>query len=228
MSELELSSGQDTKLAIRTDAEAKVLSVEPLKTPETIGIEGIKKSSTPYFAPAGRVGALFGAVKAEDIEIAKTTSLGPLQNVLKGKLSSVLGSKDAELEKKVELNVSDVLEIATYTYSGKFLFDGNLGVESKEIFDSLKGRDLHPISEVSLKKKGHVLEATYAKEEVMEEVRKRLCKEPEETPRRILEQEFYVSELSLIYLPFYDFTLEHKDKMRTIRLNGMTGEIKEV
>ncbi len=49
-----------------------------------------------------------------------------------------------------------------------------------------------------------------------------------ESRTTLLEQEFRLSEMSLIYIPFYDFTLEYKDKMRTIRLNGMTGEIKEV
>lgn len=298
MSESEALIGQDAKLIIMTDVEEKVLSVKAISTPESIGTDAIKKFSTRYFALGGRVGALFGAVKPEEIKIAKTTgvfrpywritagyacrylrkhnhqlplesdvesvtiygkpqsvtgekvklsdllasvgastslgygpvkiSLGPLQNLLKGKISSLLGSKDAELEKKVELNIGDVTERATYTYTGRFLFDANLGTESKEIYDSLEGRDLHPVSEAALKRQGHLVEATYTKEEVTEEVRKRLTKEPEETPRRILEQEFRLTEMNLIYLPFYDLTLEYKDKMRPIRINGMTGEIKEV
>ncbi len=296
MSETELLTDSDAKLIIQTDVEEKVLTINALATPESVGTENVKKQGTRFFAPGGRIGVFFGAVKAEDIKIAKKTtvfrpywrvsggyacrylrghthklslendvesvtiygrpqsvtgerlrlsdllakagastglgygpvklSLGPLENVLKGKISSVLGSRDAELEKKVELTISGIIEAAAYTYTGRFLFDATQSTESKEIFDLLEGKDLLPAKEPALKKQGVVLEPSYTREEVTEEVRKRLSKEPEETPRRITEQEFLLSEMSLIYLPSYDFTLQYNEKMRTIRLDGVTGEFK--
>lgn len=298
VSESELLAGQDSKLSVRTDTEEKTLTINPINTPESVGTDSIKKQGTRYFAPGGRFGALLGAVKPEDIKIAKQTavfrpywrvsagyacrylrrhshklplendvesvtiygkpqpvtgerlrlsdllakagsstslgygpvklSLGPLEGVLKGKISSVLGSRDAEMEKKVEVDVSDIVETAAYTYTGKFLFDATQSTESKEIFELLEGKDMLPAREPALKKQGIVLEPSYTREEVVEEVRKRLSKEPEESPRRIIEQEFLLSELSLIYLPSYDFTLEYNTKMRTIRLDGVTGGFKEV
>jgi hypothetical protein len=155
-------------------------------------------------------------------------SLGPLEHALKGKISSALGSRDKEFERRAQLSVSGIVEQAAYTYSGNFLFDATQGVESKEVFDTLEGRDLLVTSEGNLKKQGVVLEPSYTKEEAIEEVRKRLSREPDESPRRILEQEFKLLELSLIYIPSYDFTFQYDKRMMPVRLDGMTGAFRGV
>ncbi len=296
MSDTELLVGEDAKLVVLTEVEEKVLTITANVTPESVGTDKIKREGTKFFAPGGKFGAFLGAVKPDDIKVARKTavlrpywrisggfacrylrrhshrlslendvesvtiygkpqsvtgerlrlsdmlakagastslgygpvklSLGPLESIMKGKISSVLGSKDTELERRVEVALPDIIESAVFTYTGRFLFDATQGTESKEIFDLLEGKDLIPTREPALKRTGLVLEPSFTREEVIEEVRKRLAKKPEETPRRVIEQEFVLTELCLIYLPSYDFTLEYNGKMRTLRLDGVTGEFK--
>lgn len=295
---LQTLSGEDSKLVVKTEVAAKVLTVKSAITPESLGNDRLKKEAARFFAPAGRLGALLGAVKPEEIKVAKKTtvyrpywrilagyacrylrahsheisveddveevtiygksqslagerlrlsdllakvgagtslgygpvklSLGPLEHALKGKISSVLGSRDKELERKVQLTVSDIIEQAAYSYNGNFLFDATQGIESKQVFDALEGRDMLVVTESSLKRQGMVLEPSYTREEAIEEIRKRLSHEPDETPRRILEQEFRVEELSLIYIPSFDFTFQYDKRMMPVRLDGMTGEFRAV
>lgn len=75
MSDLEPLSGQDAELIIGSDTKEKVFSAKPTNTPESMGSDNIKKQCTRFFAPAGRIGAFLGAVKAEDIKITKTTTV---------------------------------------------------------------------------------------------------------------------------------------------------------
>jgi hypothetical protein len=298
MSDSEILAGQDAELTVVTRAVEKTLSVQPIYSPETVGHDNIKKSSTRYFAPAGRIGAFFGAVKPEDIEIAKSSilfrpywrvtggyacryrrrhshklslendvesvtiygkdqsvtaertrlsdllakvgadtglgygpvriSLSPLEGVLKGGLSSILGAKDIEVGKKVELEIKDIIETAAFAYTGAFLFDATSSLECEEIFDSLNGKDLRPAHEPELRKQGQVLEPTFSKEEAIEIVKDKIYREPEETPRKIIEHEFRISETSLIYIPFYELFLRCKGKTKQVRLNGITGKITEL
>ena len=59
----------------------------------------------------------------------------------------------------------------------------------------------------------------------MEEVKDKLYKKPEEYPHQVIEQVFKVTQISLIYIPFYDLSLKYRDKGKKVRLNGMTGKI---
>jgi hypothetical protein len=155
-------------------------------------------------------------------------SLGPLEGALKGGISSILGAKDLELGKKVEVDIKDIIETAAFACTGAFLFDAISSAESKEMFDSLRGKDLQPAHEPQLKRQGQILEPAFSKEQAIEEVKRILHKEPEETPRRIIEHEFRISDLSLIYIPFYELCLKCKGKTKQVRLNGITGKITEV
>ncbi len=155
-------------------------------------------------------------------------SLDPLEGALKGGISSILGAKDLELGKRVELDIKDIIETAAFAYTGAFLFDAISSAESKELFDSLKGKDLQPAHEPQLKIQGQILEPAFSKEQAIEEVKRMLHKEPEETPRKIIEHEFRINDLSLIYIPFYELCLKCKGKTKQVRLNGVTGKITEV
>ena len=152
-------------------------------------------------------------------------SISRLEGGLKKSISSVLRSGDRELGKKVELEIKEIVEIAAFSYSGAFLFDPNLNLETKDTFELLNKRDLQPVNETNLKGEGQVLEPTFLKSRVMEEVKDKLYKKPEEYPHQVIEQVFKVTQISLIYIPFYDLSLKYRDKEKKIRLNGMTGKI---
>jgi hypothetical protein len=109
-------------------------------------------------------------------------SLSRLEGGLKKSISSVLRSGDRELGKKVELEIKEIVEIAAFSYSGAFLFDPNLNLETKDTFELLNKRDLQPVNETNLKGEGQVLEPTFLKSRVMEEVKDKLYKKPEEYP----------------------------------------------
>lgn len=76
-------------------------------------------------------------------------SLSRLEGGLKKSISSVLRSGDRELGKKVELEIKEIVEIAAFSYSGAFLFDPNLNLETKDTFELLNKRDLQPVNETN-------------------------------------------------------------------------------
>jgi hypothetical protein len=149
-------------------------------------------------------------------------SLGPLEGSLRSGISSVLGSKDREIKRRVELEIKDIVEIAAFSYAGAFLFDPNLNLENQDLYNLLSTRDLNPIQKNKLKQE--FLQPAFSRSQVIEQVKEKLYKKPEEQPHQILEQVFKISEVSLIYIPFYDIELKYRDKGKKVRLNGISGK----
>ena len=64
----------------------------------------------------------------------------------------------------------------------------------------------------------------YGKEDVIRETMKVTVKEPDVSPSRIVEHEMAINRLELIYVPFYDLTVEAKGQRKMIKLNVLTNE----
>ncbi len=75
MSDTELLMGEDSKLEVQTEIEEKVLTITANATPEGVGTDKVKREGTKFFAPGGKLGAFFGAVKPDDIKISKKTAV---------------------------------------------------------------------------------------------------------------------------------------------------------
>jgi hypothetical protein len=123
------------------------------------------------------------------------------------------------------MEIKDIVEIAAFNYSGAFLFDQNLGSENKDMYEVLNQQDPQPVREAQLKRQGQVFEPTITKDQVINEVKNKLYKTPEENPHKIIEHEFKITEVSLIFIPFYDLNLKYRDKTKKVRLNAMTSKV---
>ena len=276
-----------------TTAPQRVFVVQE-KTPETLGIDNVRKEAAGYFATAGKVGAMLGSVKSEDVQIVKRTAVfRPYWKIVAGnayrfsrtrnhsfhveqdvesivlmnQTIAITPQRDLEQlvmetasntgdeygaaerfgdpspdirsramavatgtpvdQKNGQVNLANVTENALYVYVGKFLFDGVTGTESKETFDLLKGKEVVPVDESALKTQGNVIAPTFTREQVVEETTARLAKRPKDMAGEPTEHQLVVGELSLIYLPYYEFTFAYKDKTRTARLDGVTGKMEE-
>lgn len=263
-------------------------------TPETIGIDNIRKTAAGYFSAAGKVGALLGAVKPEEIVVAKRTAVfRPYWRIVGGHAyrfsrvhnhafrvehdvesvevfgQTITITPDKQLEQMImesaskatdeygateglgetapdmrtratavatgtpvtsregEVDLQNVKENVVYMYVGKFVFDAVSGTESKETYDLLKDKDMVPIDEDALRGTGTLIPPTFSREQLINEVSTRLSRRPKDMQGEPTEHQFVVGELSLIYLPYYEFTFEYKDKTRTARLDGATGKMEE-
>lgn len=263
-------------------------------TPETVGLDHVKKTAAGYFSAAGKVGALLGSVKPEDVNIVKrTTVFKPYWKVVAGqayrfsrvhshtlrveqdveslvlmgntinvtpdrnleqmimerasKTTGDYGATEGPEESSVDLRtranavatgnpidgangdvtLQNIRENALYMYVGKFLFDATLGTESKETYDLLRDKEVVPINEDALRGRGNLVSPTLTREQVVNEVYTRLGRRPKDMMGEPIEHQFVIGELSLIYIPSYEFTFEHKDKIRTARLDGATGKMDE-
>ena len=152
-------------------------------------------------------------------------SLSVLEGQFTSTFASVLGSKDKEIKRKVELEISEIIETAAYSFTGSFLFDPCLQVDNKDMFEALNHNDFQPAQMSALKRRGTVTETTFDLDRVIAEVKAKLCQKPQETPHEIIEQIFSISEASLIYVPFYDLTLNYRGKAKKVRLNALNCKI---
>lgn len=259
-------------------------------TPETIGIDNVRKTAAGYFSAAGKVGAMLGVVKPEEITIVTRTAVfRPYWKVVGGNAyrfsrvhnhtfqverdvesvvlmqntvivmpapqlqqlimeratnssneygavegsgeatsdtrSKAMGGPPVAREGRVELQ--NLRENALYMYVGKFLFDGVQGTESKETYDALKNKGMVAIDEDALRGRGTLVSPSFTREQVVDEVSRRLSRMPTDMAGQPTEHQFVIGELSLIYIPYYEFTFEYKGKTRTARLDGMTGKMEE-
>lgn len=144
---------------------------------------------------------------------------------VKTAVSKVLGNKDFSISKKTKLNVDGVIERVRKCTVANLLFDANKSIEDKNVFDKLVKTYSVKTNIGNLKKKGDVLGIQMEKSRVIAEAKKKVVKEPEESPRRILEHVFSVDELKLIYVPFYSFVLKRGGVETSVVFNSITEEI---
>jgi hypothetical protein len=142
--------------------------------------------------------------------------------------SSPLGARTDAGVDRTEVTIPAILETARLAYTGRFVFDATLSTESKDTYEVLQKQTLYPITEENLRKRGTVLEPTFKKEDVVNEVRRLLAKKPTDNPHRIIEQEFLLSEVSLIYLPYIDYTLSYKGNTKQVRYDAATEKVREL
>lgn len=149
-------------------------------------------------------------------------SLAPLQGLMRGGLRKALGSKDKEMTRQVELTIDDAEELASFARQVSLCFNANLGGENHKVHEALQGvSNFEPLNS-DVKQKAAA--ALFSKAEVRNEFKKSAVRAPDISPKRIIEQEARITKLELIYLPFYDFTVEAKDQRKIVKLNILTGE----
>lgn len=149
-------------------------------------------------------------------------SLAPLQGVMKRSLRKMLGSKNKEMGREVELTIDDVEELASFARPVSLCFNANLGGEDRKVYEALQGvPNFEPLGADAKQKAAAVL---LTKAEVRDAFKAAAVRAPDVSPKRIVEQEARMTKLELIYLPFYDFVVEAKGQRKTIKLNILTGE----
>lgn len=149
-------------------------------------------------------------------------SLAPLQGLMKGSLRKVLGSKDKEMGREVGLTIDDAEELASFARPVSLCFNANLGGENRKVYEALQGVSNFESLGTDVKQKAAAI--LFTKAEVRDEFKKSAVRAPDVSPKRIIEQEARITKLELIYLPFYDFTVEAKDQRKIVKLNILTGE----
>ncbi len=90
------------------------------------------------------------------------------------------------------------------------------------MFQALEGVSSFDSLSKSAKQKGDSV--LHDRDEVIKEAKRAVVKEPDVSPSKIIEQEMAINSLELIYVPFYDLTIEAKGQRKVIQLNALTGE----
>lgn len=148
-----------------------------------------------------------------------------IEGGVKAFASKALGDKDVSFSKKTKLNVDGVIERVRRCAVANLVFDANKSMEDKNISNKLFKTNSTKTTLGNLKKEGSVSDAHMEKDKVISEAKKKIVKEPEDSPRRILEHIFQVDELKLIYVPFYSFVLKRgKDETKVV-FNSITEEM---
>lgn len=148
-----------------------------------------------------------------------------LESGVKTLASKVLGDKDISLSKKTKLNIDGVIERVRRCTVANLVFDANKSIEDKNIFNKLVKTESIKTTLKNLEKKGKVLDVQLEKNKIINEAKKKVVKEPEDNPSRILEHIFSVDELKLIYVPFYSFVLKRGGVETQVVFNSITEEV---
>lgn len=293
MSEFSLE-GESAKLLERKDVREVVVSVTPTYDLDENTIQRAKENSVKYFTSLGKLGAILGRVKPEEIavidketvyrpywEIAGTYGcrylrkhshkigieqnveavqiygheqqvvtkqvklsdllskvggsvtlgvgvvslpLAPLEDIIRNRLSKVLSTRDFTLDRETELCVDDIIERVLLVYTARAVYDANLGKQDGAMTSSLgKVKEYEGVDIQTLKGSGKVIDALYSKERVIEDFKRQIAIPPKESPQRIIEQEYVVNEVKLIYVPFYILKLKRGLDVKEVEMNALTG-----
>jgi hypothetical protein len=149
-------------------------------------------------------------------------SLASLENAMKSGVEKMLGSRDKDMGRQAELTISDAEEVASFAQSVRLCFNANLGGEDQKMFHALES--VSNLESLSRSAKQQGVSVLYGREEVIKETKKVAVKEPDVSPSRILEHELAINRLELIYVPFYDLTIDAKGQRKIIKLNALTNE----
>lgn len=151
-----------------------------------------------------------------------SVSLTSFEGAMKSGVQKALGSKDKDMGRQAELTISDAEELASFAQSVRLCFNANLGGEDKNMFHALE--DVSNFDTLSKSAKQQSASVLYNKEDVIKETKKLAVKEPDISPSRIVEHELALNRLELVYVPFYDLTVEAKGQRKIIKLNALTNE----
>ncbi|MGA2199226.1 MAG: hypothetical protein ABSG45_04745 [Nitrososphaerales archaeon] len=149
-------------------------------------------------------------------------SLTSLEGAMKSGVQNVLGSKDKDMGRLAELTISDAEELASFAQSVRLCFNANLGGEDKKMFHALE--NVSSFDPLSKSARRHCVSVLFDKEEVIKKTKKVAVRRPDISPSRIVEHELALNRLELVYVPFYDLTVEAKGQRKTIKLNALTNE----
>ncbi len=151
-----------------------------------------------------------------------------VQRLVKAGVSRVLSSRDLTIAEERELAIEGIEEQVSAYYQAMLCFDANTGREDKEMFKALERvESLKPADIYELMKEGVCLNIMLTRDEVVDKLESAVVRPSEDTPYKILEQEFRVSRLELIYIPVYRLKLrrEGSDIEIVVNVNGITGKV---
>jgi len=195
---------------------------------EAITIHGRKLQITTHPVKISDVlSALAGKITKFNYGSAKISS-SLVQRLIKAGVSRVLSSRDLTIAEERELTIDDIEEQVSAYYQAVLCFDANTGREDKEMFKALeKVESLKPADIYGLMKEGVCLDIMLTRDEVINKLESAVVRPSGDIPYKILEQEFRVSRLELIYIPVYRLKLRHEgsDAEIVVNVNSITGKV---
>jgi hypothetical protein len=125
--------------------------------------------------------------------------------------------------------IDNVVELAYQSRMGHLYLD-EMGAEDREL-ETL--REKHPNLESLSERtdlddllKGYLREAAEKKKLAFEKLRDKIVKPPENFSK-ILSNRFDVTRLNLYLIPFYVYRYRYRERIREMRIHGVTGELLE-
>jgi hypothetical protein len=146
-------------------------------------------------------------------------SFEPVEEVMQKGVSKVLGERDLSLMDKKSVRIPDLLEHAVYDTKDK-----SLCYDASTVSIVEKPHILKLIRKGTKTKEGRPAnhKETLDYKKVIAEAEKKLVKIPN---GRILEHVFKISNLSFVFYPKINITLQHKNEKKNLVLDGITLEV---